>query len=174
MYGERLALFFYCYLNTSNKGGNNIFEGDIMRDEIELLEYIFQNSKIGVENIMRIRKERKKSDELDEVLKDMVLNYRKIANASRTMIERRTKKTRDISILSKLATYMNVKLNGINEDSISSVATILIQASTIGKTEILDRIDEYRVKSKNVENVANRLIQLEEQNIERLNLFLKQ
>lgn len=144
-----------------------------MKDELELLEYIFQNSKIAVESIMRIRKERKKIDDLDNLLKDMILNYRKIGNASRTMIERRTKKARDIGILSRLATYMNIKLSGITEESISSVATMLIQACSMGKNEITNKMNEYKVKSKNVNNVANRLLQLEEQNIERLKVFLK-
>lgn len=144
-----------------------------MREEIELLEFIFQNAKIAAESIARIRKERKKEDDLDVFLKEELLNYRKISNAAKTMIERRTKKVRDISLLTKLATYMNVKLNGINEDSTSSVAKMLIQASTMGRNEIIEKINDYKIRNKNVSNIANRLLLSEEQNIEKLTNFLK-
>ncbi len=144
-----------------------------MREEIELLEFIFQNAKIAAESIARIRKERKKEDDLDILLKENLLNYKKISNAAKTMIERRTKKVRDISLLTKLATYMNVKLNGINEDSTSSVAKMLIQASTMGRNEIIEKINDYKIRNKNVSNIANRLLLFEEQNIENLTNFLK-
>ena len=40
-----------------------------MNEEVDFLEYIYQNAKMGIESIGRLIKSRNKDDDLDKILK---------------------------------------------------------------------------------------------------------
>ena len=63
-----------------------------MSEEIEFLDYIYQNAKMGQESIGRLLKTRNKKDEIEDVAKEQLNDYKKIANSAKAMIERRKKK----------------------------------------------------------------------------------
>lgn len=136
-----------------------------MGDEVEFLERIYQNTCISENNLRRIRKERKSKDKFDELLKEICFKYRKICVSLKAMIERRKKKISDISILTQLATYMNVKLNIGNYDNIQNISQMIIQGTKTEKDEIIRLLDEYNLKNKNVLNIANRILDFENQTI---------
>ena len=80
-------------------------------------------------------------------------------------------KVEDISILTKLATYMGVKLNITDKNDMSSVAKMLIQGSTVTINQIEQKLQEYNIKSKYIHNLTSRLIAIEKNNIQNLEKF---
>lgn len=139
-----------------------------MSEEVEFLEYIYQNAKMGIESIGRLIKSRDKNDELDKVFKEQLHDYNKVANSARGMLKRRKKETKDISIMSKIATYMTIKMNLSKENPDKEAIDMVIKGSKMGIEQIGKHLKEYRLKSKTVINLANRLIAIEENNIEKL------
>lgn len=143
-----------------------------MSEEIEFLNYIYQNAQMGKESIGHILK-RKDIGEIRDILEEQKNDYIKICNSARGMIERRKKKAKDISVISQMMTYMSVKAN-LNEDaSDSHIAEMLIKGSGIGIKEITSKIAEYKKISKPIINIANRLLYLEERNIDNLKRFVQ-
>lgn len=143
-----------------------------MNEEIEFLDYIYQNAKMGQESIGRLLKTRNKKDEIESVAREQLNDYRKISNSAKGMIERRKKKVKELDVLSKVATYMSVKMNLAKDDSPRETATMLIKGSNMGITQIKKHLEEYNLKNKNVINLANRLLAIEERNIENLKKFI--
>ena len=139
-----------------------------MNEEIEFLDYIYQNAKMGQESIGRLLKTRNKKDEVEGVAKEQLNDYRKIANSAKAMIERRKKKAKELDVISKVATYMSVKMNLAKDDG----PNMLIKGSNMGITQIKKHLEEYKLKNKNVINLANRLLTIEEKNIENLKKFI--
>lgn len=146
--------------------------GDFMSEEIEFLNYIYQNAQMGKESIGHILK-RDNIGKIKETLEEQKADYVKICNSARGMIERRKKKAKDIGVISQMMTYMSVNAN-LNEDmSDSHIAEMLMKGSGIGIKEITKKIAEYKKVSKPVINIANRLLYLEEQNIDNLKKFVQ-
>ena len=89
------------------------------------------------------------------------------------MIERRTKKFHDVSILSKMATYVNVNNNITEDDKLQDIVQKLIQASNVNINEFEDRLAEFSIKNGYVINIANRFMKIQIDNIDRLKGLLK-
>lgn len=143
-----------------------------MNDEIEFLEYVYQNAQMGRETVLRIIKTRNIKDEFEEVLRDEYNDYKKISNSAKGMIERRKKEAKEIGILTKMASYMSIKINLAKSDNISDIAKMLIQGSTMGTIDITEKLNDYKLKSKTVINLGNRLKKIEEGHIEKLKKYL--
>ncbi len=89
------------------------------------------------------------------------------------MIQRRKKKIHEISILSKMATYVNVKNNITKEDSIENIANKLIQSSKVNINQFEEVLKEYNIKNKHVLNISNRYLNIQFNNIDRLEKIAK-
>lgn len=136
-----------------------------MNDDIEFLEYIYQNTKMEIESIARILKIRKKNDILNSILKEQLYEYNKIANSAMNMLKRRNREIKDIGIMSKIATYMSIKINSKKDNPQKDIIDMLIKEKTIQVDQIKKHMEEYRIKCKTVINLANRLIHLEENHV---------
>lgn len=145
----------------------------IMKEEIEFLEYIYQNAKMGIESIARLIKSRNKDDNLDKIFKEQLNDYTKIANSAKGMLKRRKKDTKELGVMSKIATYMTIKINLSKENPDKEAIDMVIKGSQMGIEQITKHLNEYRIKTKTVINLANRLIAIEERNLERLVKELK-
>lgn len=139
-----------------------------MSGEVEFLEYIYQNVKLSQENIARIINEIGKENSLSLALKEQLKDYKRIITSIKNMLETRKRKVSDISILSKLATYMSIKINISDLDDMQKITNKIIQNSEVGILDFEKKITEYKIKSKVVLNLANRLIDIEKNNILRL------
>ena len=139
-----------------------------MNEEVEFLEYIYQNAKMGIESIGRLIKSRKKDDELDKIFKEQLNDYNKVANSARGMLKRRGKETKEIGVMSKIATYMTIKMNLSKENPDKEAVDMVMKGSRMGIDQINKHLQEYRIKSKTVMNIANRLIAIEQNNLLKL------
>lgn len=143
-----------------------------MNEEIEFLDYIYQNAKMGQESVARLLKTRNKQDEIEEVMKELYQDYKKISNSAKGMIERRKKKVKEIGVMSKIGTFVSIKKNLLNDDSPQEIAKMMIETSKTGVEDILKHREDYKIKSKNVENLADRFLAIENNNIEKLQQYV--
>jgi hypothetical protein len=140
----------------------------IMKEEIEFLEYIYQNAKMGIESIARLIQTRKKDDKLDKIFKEQLHDYNNIAISAKNMLKRRNKDVKEISIMNKIATYMTIKINLSKKDGDKEAVDMMIKGSKMGIEQIKKHLEEYKIKSKTIINLADRLIGIEENNIQKL------
>ncbi len=144
-----------------------------MKEEIEFLEYIYQNSKMGQDSIINMLKTRNKNDEIELVLKEQLEDYRKVVNSASAMLERRMKKVKDINVMAKIGTYMNIKLNMLEDDSPQKVADMFIEGSKMGIEQIEKNLQEYNISNKYVKNLGEKLLEIEKKNISNLHKYSK-
>lgn len=147
-----------------------------MYDDISFLEYIYEKSKIEQELIGGILKKiiELRNIELENVniiIKEQLYNYRKIASSAKTMLERRNKKVKEISIFSKMMKHMSVKINITVESDAKDIINILIQESKINIDEIIKNSKEAKIKSKSIRNLSDRLVMYEQEFISKLKII---
>lgn len=136
-----------------------------MKDEIELLEYIYQNAKMGQETIGRIMATKNIETKFESQLEETLNNYKKIAYSSKNMLLRRKKKVKDITMGTKMAIYMSIKKSLSEDMTEKNIANKIYEASYISHTEIKEFVEKTKIKSKTILNLANRLLGYEEENV---------
>lgn len=137
-----------------------------MYDDINVLEYVYQTAKTSQEIIARIINLNIKNSIYNEVLQKEFNNNKKIAMSVSSMLKRRGKNPKEISIFSKMITYMSVKKNTTNaDDTNEDIINIVIQNSNQIIDELSSKLKDSKIKSKSIINLINRYIFFENETL---------
>jgi hypothetical protein len=110
--------------------------------------------------------------EFREVLKEQLNDYTNIANSAMELLYKEGKKVKDINAMSKIASYIGIKMGTLKSDSSSNLAEMMLKGSTMGITDITKHLNKYTNVDKEVRSLADKLLELEEDNIEALKPYL--
>ena len=141
-------------------------------DNIEFLNYIYQNAHMGVIGIEHIE-----SDILDDDLKRTVLKqkreYERIVKDTLEIFKKYKKNEKDISIMAKIGSYMSAKFNLLKSNNNTNIiAKMMIEGSNKGIIEITEKLNNYHGDDKELCYLAKKLLRTEEYNLEELKKFL--
>ncbi len=143
-----------------------------MNDDIEFLKYIYQNVKMAETSTLTLIKVRNKNDDIEEILKSQVREWRKITTSVKNMLKRRKIETKDINIATKIISYFGIKINLSKDDSKKEVAALMINGNNMGIEQIYKKMEELNIKSKFIKNLGERIIKIQENNNEILKKYL--
>lgn len=142
-----------------------------MNGNIELLNYIHQNSEMGQNTLNQLIKIVKDSS-FKEVLQSQFNEYKKIFDLSEAKIKEQHKEAKEINTFAKISTYMMINLKTLADKSPSHISEMLIQGSTMGIIDITKKIKEYNSADKEILDLADNLLKFEQNNVEELKKFL--
>lgn len=142
-----------------------------MNGNIELLNYIHQNSEMG-QNTLNQLIGIVEDNSFKEVLQSQFNEYKKIFYLSEEKIKEQNKEAKEINTFSKISTYMMINLKTLTNKSPSHISEMLIQGSTMGIIDITKKINEYNSANKEILDLADNLLKFEQNNIEELKKFL--
>mgnify|MGYP004589189485 CR=1 FL=1 len=143
-----------------------------MNDDIEFLKYIYQNVKMAETSTLTLIKVRNKNDDIEEILKSQVREWRKITTSVKNMLKRRKIETKDINIATKIISYFGIKINLSKDDSKKEVSALMINGNNMGIEQIYKKMEELNIKSKFIKNLGERIIKIQENNNEILKKYL--
>lgn len=142
-----------------------------MGKDVEFLNYIYQNAKMGVVGIDNI-----KAKIYDEELKDLIATQRKeyvsICDETTKLLNELGVSEKDISTMAKVMTYFMANLELLKDDSASNIAKLMIEGSNKGIVEITKKLNGYNNANKKVEKLAKKLLVTEQHNIDELKIYL--
>lgn len=142
-----------------------------MNKNAELLNYIYQNTAMGVNTINQI-KEKVKDDRFFKELQYQLDEYQKIHDEAKQILISNGKSEKDLSAMDKIKTYIMVNMNLIADKSVQHISEMLIQGSTMGIIDCTKHINDYDNADPQILTILNKLLHFEQQNIERLKKFL--
>ena len=143
-----------------------------MNGNVELLNYIHQNSEMGQDTIKQLVGI-SKDEEYKKMLQSQLEEYKMIYDTTDEKIKELNKQAKDINIFSKASTYFMVNLNTLVNKTPSHISEMLIQGSTMGIIDITKKIKEYPNVDKEILDLANKLLKLEQNNVEECKKYLK-
>lgn len=143
-----------------------------MKSEIELLEYIYQNARIGQETVGRILVIKSEKLDIDALIKETLNNYKKIVYSSKAMLTRRNKKVKDLTMGTKMAIYMSIKKSLAEDNSKSNIVNLIYESSLISNLQLNDYINDTKINSKTILNIANRFVDYEIENVSKYKKIL--
>jgi len=142
-----------------------------MDQNVELLNYIHQNSQMGKDTISQlilINKEEK----YKKMLQSQFDEYKNIFDLTDNKLKQCNKKAKNINILAEVSTYIMINLKTLTNKTPSHISEMLIQGSTMGIVDITKKIKEYPNAEKEILDLANKLLEFEQNNIEECKKYL--
>ena len=142
-----------------------------MKKEIEMINFVFKNAEMGIIGIDDLIEELEDTDFLS-LIKKQREQYVEITKEARNLISDFGAKLEENSNISKVRSNLMVIISSIKDKSIKKFAKMMIEGTNKGIIEIQEKINAYNNDNSEIINLANRLLELEENNIEELKKYL--
>lgn len=142
-----------------------------MNGNAELLNFIYQNSQMGVDTIKHLI-DITEDDKFIKHLESQLKEYKEIHSYARKMLNENGYDEKGISALEKIRTYLMINMQTITDKSASHIAEMLIIGSNMGVINAIKNINKYMDAEKDILQLMKKLLKFEENNIQQLKEFL--
>jgi len=142
-----------------------------MNGNAELLNFIYQNSQMGVRTISQLI-DITEDEEFKKHLESQYKEYREIHEAAKAMLNENGYDEKGISALEKIRTYLMIEMQTMTDKSASHIAEMLIVGSNMGIINAVKNIKKYSDAEPKILNLMERLLKFEENNVQELKKFL--
>jgi len=143
-----------------------------MDADAQLLNFIYQNSQMGVDSLNEILP-MVKDGPFKEGLRAQLSEYQKIHDEAGKKLNRAGYDEKGINAMERIMTYLMIDVKMMVDSSESHVAKMLIQGSNRGIMDAQKRIHEYEGQAdKEIIKLMKHVQEFEEKNVERLKQYL--
>lgn len=141
----------------------------------EMLEKLYKNVKMGADSITALLPKIESEDaKFKSDLTMQLSGYEELATRINTILREAGEQPREDSLMTKMSAKMGTAMNTLMDDSVSHIADMIIQGSTMGITDTIKVLREYENTSASEKSLAlaRDIIKFEEQNVERMKAYL--
>jgi hypothetical protein len=142
-----------------------------MDKNTELLNYIYQNSEMGIGTIKQLI-EIVEDDDFLLQLKYQLSEYESINKTSLDRLKSLGHEEVGISNMVKISSYITIVVKTLVDKSSANISELLIEGSTMGIIDATQNIEKYKSADKDILMLADRLLKTEQINVEQLKKFL--
>lgn len=142
-----------------------------MNKNLELLNYIYQNARMGVIAIDNL-KDHIEDIKLKEYVMEEYQDYQAICNDAINYFIKLGHKEIDLSTMLKVNTYIMVNIKALMDNSTTNIAKMMIEGSNKGIIEINENLNKYDDCDEKIKSLGTKLLKVEEKNLENLKKFL--
>lgn len=142
-----------------------------LNENIELLNFIYQNSQMGVNTIDQLIKivDNKK---FKKQLKSQYKEYLKINISVRKKLNKYGYDEKGITAFEKVRTYLMINIQTMKDKTPSHVSEMLIIGSNMGILDATKNLKKYRKSNRKIINLMKELLEIEENNVQQLKKYL--
>lgn len=148
-------------------------EGELIKlnGNEELLSFIYENSAMGIVTLEQMAGYAQEEN-FKQHLNDELEQYRNINKEVLELLKKRGIDESGLAAREKVKTYLSVSERTYEDKSTSHLAEVLIVGSNMGITDGIQSVRKYNKAEKEISDLMNKLIHMEEKNVERLKDFL--
>jgi len=145
-----------------------------MSENTELLEYIYENARMGVNSLTNlIREINGKDNKIKKIVEGELKGYENYVKDCEKLMKKFKVKAKEPGMMANLSSMMGTKMEMMNDNSDSRIADMLIKGFTMGNIDIEKKIDRYQDDAdKEILELAKRLLKFGEENINLLKPYL--
>lgn len=142
-----------------------------MNDNVKLLNFIYQNSQMGVETIDQLEKiiEDKK---FKSYLKEKYEGYLKIHKDAKEKLNNHGYDEKGISTFEKIRTYLTINIQTLTDKSTSHIAEMMMIGSTMGIVNASRTLTDYNHAQNDILKLMETLKEFEEKSYHDLQEFI--
>ncbi len=142
-----------------------------MKENIELLNYIYQNAQMGlvsIEHIIDISKD----PTFIKFLKKQKHGYESITDKVIKLLNKNDSLEKGISSFTKIKTYLMINVQALTDKSTSHLAEMMLIGSTMGVIDTIRNLTKYNDLDSEYLNLLKELHNYEESNINLLKKYI--
>ena len=145
-----------------------------MDENIELLEYIYKNSEMGVHTLTKLLEELKeKENKIKKTVKEELDEYQNYQKESKKLIKKNGYELNKNKLTAKMASSMGIKKEVDSDNSDASIAHMLTEGITMGIVDMETKIDNYKeTVDKDILDIAKRYLKFQQGEIEKLKAYM--
>ena len=142
-----------------------------MINDITMLNFIRQNTQMGRQGILEMLAHTDHKD-FSQALHRQLSEYESIYAEADRMLTSLGGDRENLSAMAKISSQMMTTMKTLADPSVSHMADMMIQGSTMGVTKIIQSKNDYDQSNEKVIALADRLLKTEQNNIEEMKKFL--
>ncbi len=142
-----------------------------MNGNAELLNFIYQNSQMGVETINQLIGI-VEDENFKRHLNSQLNEYREIHTTAKSLLNQNGYDEKGISAFDKIKTYLMINMQTMTDKTPSHISEMLIIGSNMGVIDAIKNIKRYREAESEIVGLMEKLLRFEENNIQQLKSFL--
>ena len=144
-----------------------------MINDMTMLNFIRQNTQMGRQGILDVLpKVENENSTFTGALNRQRREYESIYAEADTMLRELGGQPENISAMSKISSQMMTTMKTMTDSSVSHIADMMIQGSSMGVTKIIQHKNDYDQSNPRITALADKLVKTEQNNIEELKKFL--
>lgn len=142
-----------------------------MNGNTELLNFIYQNSQMGVITIKQLI-DIAEEENFKKHLESQLNEYQLINDESQKLLNENGHDEKGINMFEKIRTYLMINMQTLVDKSSSHIAEMLIIGSNMGIINSVKNIKKYQNAKTEIISLMERLLRFEENNVQELKQFL--
>jgi hypothetical protein len=142
-----------------------------MNENAELLNFIFQNSQMGVDTIHQLIGI-VENGEYKDLLNSQLNEYKNIFITAKALLNNNGYDEKGITAFAKIKTYLMINVQTLTDKTPSHLSEMLIIGSNMGVIDAVKNLKKYKNAEKDIVALMERLLKFEENNIQELKKFL--
>ena len=142
-----------------------------MNDDVKLLNFIYQNSQMGVETIDQLEKIVEDKN-FKRYLKEKYEGYCKIHKDAKEKLNGHGYDEKGISSFEKLRTYLMINMQTLTDKSTTHIAEMMMIGSTMGIVSAIRNLNDYSNADNDIIKLMETLKAFEEKSYHDLQVFI--
>ncbi|WP_455683458.1 hypothetical protein [Thomasclavelia sp.] len=142
-----------------------------MNDDVKLLNFIYQNSQMGVETIDQLEKIVEDKN-FKRYLKEKYEGYCKIHKDAKEKLNSHGYDEKGISSFEKMRTYLMINMQTLTDKSTTHIAEMMMIGSTMGIVTAIRNLSDYSNAGNDVVKLMETLKAFEEKSYNDLQEFI--
>lgn len=145
-----------------------------MDENIELLNYLYQDADMALNNLtLLINKINKKDNKIKKVIEGLIKGYENYLVKIKDYIKENNYDIQPKPLISKMGAYFGINMEVMKDNSDSRLADMLIQGLTMGVLNVSKKIDTFKGDAdKEVIGLAKEFKKFQQEGIEFLKKYL--
>lgn len=145
--------------------------GENMKDDIELLNFIYQNSQMGVETLDQLI-DMVDDNDFKRYLKEKYEGYLKIHKDAKSKLHELGYDEQGLTSFEKIRTYLMINMQTMTDKSVTHIAQMLMQGSTMGLIDAIRKLNDFPNTREDIRSLMNVLKEFEEKSYNDLKEFI--
>lgn len=141
-----------------------------MNDE-SLLNMIAKNAEMGVVGIDAV-KDYAKGERFKKELSNQREEYNKIYTSAHNMLKEQGCECKHPNAMAKVSTEMMSRMKTLADPTDEKIAEMMLQGSAMGVAKVIRNAKDYTGEDEDIKNLAFKLQETEERNIENMKRYL--
>ena len=146
-----------------------------MNENNELLTYIYQNAKMGVNNCTNLIKILNgKDNKIKKEVEDELKGYEEfVKKAEKLLAKNKIEEPKEKGLMADMMAKIGMNMELMKDNSDARIADMLTKGFTMGNIDIEKKLDRFEKEvDKNIVKLAKELLEFGKKNIELLKAYL--